>query len=93
MAKDVAEKAHKNWKVKGLLGYDKQFGLYYECFEKPLKSFNQGSTVIIYIYTQIYMFIFSANSLTGAKLETDSIGHCCNLLENYHCKIHFLMRS
>ena len=44
VAKDAAEKAHKNWKVKGLLGYDKQCGLYYECFEKPLKSFNQGST-------------------------------------------------
>lgn len=72
MAKDIAEKAHKNWKVKGLLGYDKQFGLYYECFEKPLKSFNQGSTVFIYIYTNIYVYLFNKffdRSKTGNRFN------------------------
>lgn len=51
VANDPAEKAHNNWRMKDLLGRDRQFRLYYECFEKPLKSFEQGSALTRYIYT------------------------------------------
>jgi len=51
VANDPAENAHNNWRMKDLLRCDRQFALYDEYFEKPLKSLKQGSAMIRYIYT------------------------------------------
>lgn len=87
MAKDGAEKGTQELESKGPLGYDRTWWVFWE------------ATKEVALWSHIYVCVYfwgcnAANSLTGTKLETvmcyDTVG---SLLENYQCKINFLIGS